>query len=92
MKMATGETIGAEELGGAKVHATITGLADALAADEYGIFPSYATVIGLIYPDLTLSVKPVNGWHRCMLKRPGRCSICGQPQNPGIRSTICCLW
>lgn len=33
--MATGETIGAEELGGAKVHATRTGLADQMAVDEY---------------------------------------------------------
>lgn len=34
MKMATGEVIGAEELGGANVHATITGLADQIAIDE----------------------------------------------------------
>jgi acetyl-CoA carboxylase carboxyltransferase component len=32
--MATGEIVGAEELGGAKTHATITGLADQIAADE----------------------------------------------------------
>ena len=35
--MATGEVIGAEELGGAKVHAATTGLADQIASDEYGI-------------------------------------------------------
>lgn len=35
MKMATGEVIGAEELGGAKVHAVTTGLADQIASDEY---------------------------------------------------------
>ncbi|TPX12719.1 uncharacterized protein E0L32_000896 [Thyridium curvatum] len=35
VKMATGETIGAEELGGAKVHATRTGLADQMAVDEF---------------------------------------------------------
>lgn len=35
MKMATGETIGAEELGGARIHATVTGLADQIASDEY---------------------------------------------------------
>ncbi|KAJ4264594.1 hypothetical protein NW764_015923 [Fusarium oxysporum] len=35
VKMATGETIGAEELGGASVHATKTGLADQLAIDEF---------------------------------------------------------
>lgn len=38
VKMATGEVIGAEELGGAKVHAMTTGLADQIATDEYGIF------------------------------------------------------
>ncbi|KAL5046722.1 carboxyl transferase domain-containing protein [Aspergillus fruticulosus] len=35
VKMATGEAIGAEELGGANVHATITGLADQIAFDEF---------------------------------------------------------
>ena len=35
MKMATGEVIGAEELGGAKVHAVTTGLADQISSDEY---------------------------------------------------------
>lgn len=33
--MATGEVIEAEELGGAKVHGTMTGLADQMASDEY---------------------------------------------------------
>lgn len=40
--MATGETIGAEELGGAKVHAMITGLADQMASDEYDILVRYS--------------------------------------------------
>ncbi|KAL2842672.1 ClpP/crotonase [Aspergillus pseudodeflectus] len=35
VKMATGEVIEAEALGGASVHATITGLADQLASDEF---------------------------------------------------------
>ncbi|KAF9250419.1 hypothetical protein DTO013E5_5556 [Penicillium roqueforti] len=35
VKMATGEVIGAEELGGAKVHAITTGLADQIASDEF---------------------------------------------------------
>lgn len=35
VKMATGEVIDAEELGGAKVHATVTGLADQIAVDEF---------------------------------------------------------
>ncbi|KAJ5235730.1 uncharacterized protein N7469_004898 [Penicillium citrinum] len=35
VKMATGEVIEAEELGGAKVHATMTGLADQIAVDEF---------------------------------------------------------
>lgn len=33
--MATGEIAEAEDLGGARMHATITGLADQLAVDEY---------------------------------------------------------
>lgn len=38
--MATGEVIGAEELGGAKVHAVTTGLADQISSDEYDtLFP-----------------------------------------------------
>ena len=36
VKMATGEVIGAEELGGARVHAVTTGLADQISSDEYG--------------------------------------------------------
>jgi acetyl-CoA carboxylase carboxyltransferase component len=39
VKMATGEVIGAEELGGAKVHAMTTGLADQIATDEYVKIP-----------------------------------------------------
>ncbi|KAH7063487.1 carboxyl transferase domain-containing protein [Macrophomina phaseolina] len=35
VKMATGEVIGAEELGGAKIHASVTGLADQIATDEF---------------------------------------------------------
>jgi len=34
VKMATGETVEAEELGGAEMHAKVTGLADQLAQDE----------------------------------------------------------
>ena len=33
--MATGEVIGAEELGGADVHGNLTGLADQVASDEF---------------------------------------------------------
>ncbi|KAJ6028850.1 hypothetical protein N7540_004426 [Penicillium herquei] len=35
VKLAIGEVIGAEELGGAKVHAKVTGLADQIALDEF---------------------------------------------------------
>lgn len=35
MKMATGEVADAEELGGADMHSSITGLSDQLASDEY---------------------------------------------------------
>lgn len=34
VKMATGETVEPEELGGAEMHATETGLADEIAVDE----------------------------------------------------------
>lgn len=36
VKMATGEVVNAKELGGAKVHGTVIGLADQIAADEFG--------------------------------------------------------
>lgn len=35
VKMATGENISAEELGGARMHGTVSGLADQLAPDEF---------------------------------------------------------
>lgn len=35
VKMATGESIDGEELGGARVHGTVTGLADQIAVDEF---------------------------------------------------------
>lgn len=35
VKMATGEIVGAEGLGGAQVHGTVTGLADQIAVDEF---------------------------------------------------------
>ncbi|KAH7354818.1 carboxyl transferase [Rhexocercosporidium sp. MPI-PUGE-AT-0058] len=35
VKMATGEVVDAEELGGAEMHATVTGLADEIASDEF---------------------------------------------------------
>jgi len=34
VKMATGEVAAAEDLGGAEMHATVTGLSDQLATDE----------------------------------------------------------
>lgn len=47
--MATGETVGAEELGGAKVHAMITGLADQMASDEYDIPFTRLKAMYLVY-------------------------------------------
>lgn len=38
VKMATGEIVDAGTLGGAEMHATITGLADQIATDEYVIW------------------------------------------------------
>lgn len=37
VKMATGEVVEAEELGGARMHGTLTGLADQIATDEYEV-------------------------------------------------------
>lgn len=47
VKMATGETVDAEDLGGADMHATLTGLADQIAIDEYVIWH------GIMEPILT---------------------------------------
>lgn len=47
--MATGEVIGAEELGGAKVHAATTGLADQIASDEYDILSSKKVAKLIVY-------------------------------------------
>jgi acetyl-CoA carboxylase carboxyltransferase component len=80
VKMATGEVIEAEELGGAKVHATMTGLADQIATDEYVYLRgqilvfwfSPGTDVG--YPGLMLSRSLGNGLPRC------RCAL---NQHPG---------
>jgi len=37
VKMATGEIVEAEALGGATMHSTVTGLSDQLAVDEYAL-------------------------------------------------------
>ncbi|GJD02784.1 Acetyl propionyl carboxylase [Colletotrichum higginsianum IMI 349063] len=52
VKMATSETVSAEELGGAKVHATVTGLADQIALDEFdAIQKAREWVVTLRNPD-----------------------------------------
>lgn len=62
VKMATGEVVDAEELGGAETHAKITGLADQIATDE-SVYP----VLGLRSQadmwiiDLMQSEKPASG-------------------------------
>lgn len=47
MKMATGEVIDAESLGGATTHATVTGLADQIAVDEYAEESSCLAVLSV---------------------------------------------
>ncbi|KAF9637473.1 Carboxyl transferase [Lasiodiplodia theobromae] len=53
VKMATGEVIGAEELGGAEIHASVTGLADQMATDEFdAIRKARNWVSSLASPDI----------------------------------------
>ena len=75
VKMATGEVIDAETLGGAKMHSTVTGLADQIAVDEYGFM--HCSFLAFVYlllcvkqppsdyrrslAGLTQSAKPANG-------------------------------
>lgn len=61
VKMATGETIGAEELGGAKIHGAVTGLADQVAADEYGPDIRHTGDRADLAADSTRSKRPVSG-------------------------------
>ncbi|KAH6894701.1 carboxyl transferase [Thelonectria olida] len=55
VKMATGEIIGAEELGGADIHATQTGLADQLAVDEFDAIRKARQWVASLEPRLILS-------------------------------------
>lgn len=61
MKMATGEVIGAEELGGAQIHASTTGLADQIATDEFVLFFHRERHSADTIEDLMLSRRLVNG-------------------------------
>lgn len=62
VKMATGEVVEAEELGGAETHANITGLADQIATDEYA-HPFWDGVLGtnMLTTGLTQSERRVSG-------------------------------
>ncbi|KAK7885647.1 hypothetical protein LTR67_009998 [Exophiala xenobiotica] len=62
VKMATGEVIGAEELGGARVHGSITGLADHVAVDEFDAIRKAREWVALLRPPrsrLTQALRPV---------------------------------
>ncbi len=65
MKMATGEVIGAEELGGAQIHANTTGLADQIATDESVLFLLCERHSADMIQDLMLSRKLVSGSALC---------------------------
>ncbi|KAH7125146.1 carboxyl transferase [Dendryphion nanum] len=63
VKMATGEVIGAEALGGAKIHAQLTGLADQMAEDEFdAIRKARDWVASLPLPSLDF-LSPVTSLH-----------------------------
>ncbi|KAH8809328.1 carbamoyl-phosphate synthase L chain, ATP binding domain-containing protein [Xylogone sp. PMI_703] len=51
VKMATGETIGAEELGGASIHGMVTGLADQVALDEFDAIQKAREWVSMLRPD-----------------------------------------
>ncbi|KAK5293365.1 hypothetical protein LTR99_009811 [Exophiala xenobiotica] len=62
VKMATGEVIGAEELGGARVHGSITGLADHVAVDEFDAIRKAREWVALLRPPrsrLMQALRPV---------------------------------
>ncbi|KIW58077.1 hypothetical protein PV05_02627 [Exophiala xenobiotica] len=62
VKMATGEAIGAEELGGARVHGSITGLADHVAVDEFDAIRKTREWVALLRPPrsrITQALHPV---------------------------------
>ncbi|KAF7561554.1 hypothetical protein G7046_g2583 [Stylonectria norvegica] len=50
VKMATGEIIEAEELGGASIHATVTGLADQIALDEFDAIQKGREWVSMLRP------------------------------------------
>ncbi|CAM1501358.1 Fc.00g105200.m01.CDS01 [Cosmosporella sp. VM-42] len=50
VKMATGETIEAEELGGANIHGTVTGLADQIALDEFDAIQKAREWVAMLRP------------------------------------------
>ena len=59
MKMATGEVIGAEELGGAKVHAQLTGLADQMAEDEFDAIRKARVWVASLHLEAPEVISPV---------------------------------
>lgn len=87
--MATGETIGAEELGGAKVHATITGLADQMASDEYDFPPGVRCNTDLVVAGLMLSERRANGWPHYICERLDA-STCSNLYHLDIRRKTYC--
>ena len=63
VKMATGEKIGAEDLGGARVHGSITGLADQVAVDEFEAIRKTREWVASLKPPrsrLTQELRPVS--------------------------------
>lgn len=98
VKMATGEVIGAEELGGAKVHATTTGLADQIASDEYVIFLvdlwfdlRILQTGELTNEDSMQSAKPASGW-RLFTYAKCRSPRQSTPWSLATPSRTCCRW
>jgi acetyl-CoA carboxylase carboxyltransferase component len=62
VKMATGEIVKAEALGGATMHSTVTGLSDQLAVDEYASMSrSWLLITDTDFEDLMQSGKLASG-------------------------------
>ena len=60
VKAATGEVVSAEELGGADVHCSISGVADHLAMDEQSALMRARDIIRSLGPDNTKRLSPTN--------------------------------
>ncbi|BFZ62146.1 hypothetical protein YB2330_003228 [Saitoella coloradoensis] len=59
VKMATGEVVSAEDLGGAEMHASVSGLGDGLAADEFEAIAKARTWVSTLKHDPIARTLPI---------------------------------